>query len=167
MKTIKINEIDVQYTKKGKNGWHTATVSYTDESNGKDFSKKLQSFKNPKVFGVIQEASVGDRFDVEDKKEGDFWEWVTIQPASANAEPVRAKGAAPAAAGATKKGDWETSEERARRQVYIVKQSSIAAAINLLGPSGTVEEVLSVAQKFVDYVFEDDDEEVGTLDSED
>lgn len=158
MSVICIKEVSVKFEKKGKNGWHQATVSYTDEGNGKDFVKKLMSFKNPKVFGVIQEAKEGDRFEVDVKKEGDFYEWVAIQPASADRiASGNGTRAAPAATAATR-GGWETPEERAAKQVYIVKQSSISAAVALLTANGTpsVEEVIATAQQFVDYVFSND-----------
>lgn len=157
MATIKINGVETEYVKKGKNGWHQATVNYVDEGNGKEFSKKLMSFKNPKVFGVIQDAKTGQRFNVEVKKEGDFYEWVAIE--AAGAAPA-AKGA-PAAA--TTKGGWETPEERAAKQVYIVKQSSIGAAVALMGVGASVESVLDAAQRFVDFVFDND---TSSVDSE-
>ena len=52
---------------------------------------------------------------------------------------------------------YETPEERAKKQVYIVKQSSINAAIQLLSVGAkqppSTELVLTEAQKFVDFVF--------------
>lgn len=168
--TIKIQEVDIEFVKKGKNGYHKATVTYTDEAKDKNFSKTLMSFKNPKVFGVIQEASPGDRFEVEVKKEGDFYEWVTINEPSAKAAPSRAP--ASSAATAPRGGSWETPEERARKQVYIVKQSSLTAALALLELRGdteaTKDDVIGLARDFVEFVFESEDkEDLGTLDTED
>jgi hypothetical protein len=56
-------------------------------------------------------------------------------------------------------GSWETPEERALKQVYIVRQSSIANAIALLaveGPGITpdVEWVIATAKTFENYVFD-------------
>lgn len=152
MTTIKINDVNTEYVKKGKNGWHQATVDYVDEGNGKTFSKKLMSFKNPKVFAVIQDAKSGQRYSVEVKKEGDFYEWVAIEQASDAAAPAAAKTASAPA----RSGGWETPEERAAKQVYIVKQSSIGAAIAALGQGKDPAEYIELAQRFVDFVFDND-----------
>lgn len=167
MTTVKIQEVDVEYIKRGKKGWYQATVNYTDEAAEKNFSKKFMSFKNPDVFKVLQEAAPGQRYEVDVKKEGDFWEWVSIEPAGeAKVAVTTPKGRAAGTATSTGR-DWETAEERALKQVYIVKQSSIASAIQLatLSPEPyDVNKILEVAQKFVDYVFATDD--ASSLDGE-
>jgi hypothetical protein len=48
-------------------------------------------------------------------------------------------------------GNWETSEERAKRQVMIVRQSSLSTAV-ALKPKASVEEVIDVAKQFEAYV---------------
>ena len=58
------------------------------------------------------------------------------------------------------KSTYETPEERAKRQVLIVRQSSLSSAIELLKTdkkSPTVPEVLQVAKQFEAYVFGNDD----------
>lgn len=53
----------------------------------------------------------------------------------------------------------ETPEERAKRQILIVKQSSLSSAVDTLKQDKkvpTVEEVLSVAQEYFDWVMSTD-----------
>jgi hypothetical protein len=61
------------------------------------------------------------------------------------------------------KSTYETPEERAKKQVYIVKQSSLSNAIALLNADGkntitggkkyTKEDVFALAQELTDWVF--------------
>lgn len=68
---------------------------------------------------------------------------------------VQSQAATPVAAKTT--STYETSEERAKKQVYIIRQSSISAAINLLGTGAktpaAISLVLDTAKAFEDYVF--------------
>ena len=48
----------------------------------------------------------------------------------------------------------ETKEERAARQVYIIRQSSLSTAVELLGQGKSVDEVIKVAKQFETYVFD-------------
>jgi hypothetical protein len=62
--------------------------------------------------------------------------------------------------------NYETPAERAKRQVYIVRQSSINAAIALYvaqnpkGAAVSVEEILKVAGTFEAYVFDQGQPEI-------
>lgn len=65
------------------------------------------------------------------------------KPAAASGNSTRVTGS-----------NYETKEERAARQVYIIRQSSISSAIDLLKDSKpTVEGVLNVAKQFEEYIF--------------
>lgn len=60
---------------------------------------------------------------------------------------------------ASPKSTYETPEERAKKQVYIVRQSSVNAAIALLKTDKRVpakEEIADTAQFFEAYVFGND-----------
>jgi len=65
------------------------------------------------------------------------------------------KTATPQAATAAPKSNFETPEERAKKQVYIIKQSCIGYAIESLKTdkkNPTPDEVVTLAQFYVDYV---------------
>ena len=145
-------------------------VAFKDEQ-GKMASKKLMSFASPEVFKAIQEFGKGDVVDVLTVKEGDYWQWKSVTKASG------AKAEAPAAAGAkatpykATASTYETPEERAKKQVYIVRQSSISAAVNLLSLGGkpvpTTATVIATAKEFEAYVFNVDKVEVDVQDLSD
>lgn len=146
-----IQEVTVNTVTKGRNTYQVAEVVYS--ANGKNGTKKLFSFKNPAVFSTIKDATRGSNWDIESRKEGDFWEWVDAKPSG-----EAAAAAKPAYGGGKVTGsNYETSEERKLRQTFIIKQSSIGHAVELLTTGAktppSVEDVLAVAQKFVDYVY--------------
>ena len=49
--------------------------------------------------------------------------------------------------------NYETKEERAARQVYIIRQSSLSTAVELLGQGKSVADVIATAKQFEAYVF--------------
>jgi hypothetical protein len=146
---VQIQEVNVETVTKGRNTYQVANVVYT--ANGRNSTKKLFSFNDEVVFAAAAKAKPGI-YDVEVKKDGDYWVWVSITPVSASTP------AATPASGRAPTRDYETHDERMRRQVYIVKQSSIANAIALLAIKAentpSVAEVIETAQQLVDYVFD-------------
>lgn len=120
-------------------------------------AKKIFPFGAKEVFSTLQKAGKGDVFTVlrEKDKEG-YWQWVGI--AAGEVEMETGTTAAPAGAkpaGVATKSTFETPEERAKKQVYIIKQSSIGHAIEILKTdkkNPTVEEVLHTADILLDYV---------------
>ena len=113
------------------------------------------SFKNPDVFKTVQE-SVGKEMEVNViKNEAGYNEWQTIGLPAENAVGAPTPSAAPPATRVSG-SNYETPAERAQRQVYIVKQSSIASAIALAEANKekkNVEAIIADAQVLVDYVF--------------
>lgn len=111
---------------------------------------------NKAVYPVLSAAQSGDLFDVQFvQNDKGFWEIQTIMSAGKK-EPGTTE-ASPAATSPTgRSSNWETSEERAARQVMIVKQSQLTNAIaylNLVGnKKATGQEVIGIAREFVDYV---------------
>jgi hypothetical protein len=143
-----------QVTKTAKGQYQAIEVSYKNEQ-GQIQGKKLMSFSNPTVFKAIQEFAKGDILNVEATKDDQgYWQWKAVQK-SDGTEPV--KTSAPAGSGGRVTGsNYETPEERAKRQVYIVRQSSISSAIDLLKSNGNdvkVDNVLAVAKQLEAFVF--------------
>jgi hypothetical protein len=136
----------------GKGTYGMLTVAY--RSNGKVAEKKVMSFTNPSVFKTLEKASKGDSLEVttvKNEKTG-YWDWTAVneggtavaQPANT---PTRVTGS-----------NYETKEERALKQKYIVKQSSLSAAVAVLTvgakTSPSADDVIALADKFVEYVFD-------------
>lgn len=150
MSTINIEVVDVtiEDVAKPKGGtYEKATVVYKGYE-GKLESKALMGFATPKdVWEVVTKAKKGDSYSVEREKDpsGKYWNWVGI---TRQDMPVTRGNATPT------KPTYETPDERAKRQVYIIRQSSLSSAVALLGPKAKVEDVLKTADIFVDYVMQ-------------
>jgi hypothetical protein len=140
----------------GKGTYGVLTVTY--RSNGKIAEKKLMSFTNPTVFKHFEKATKGDQIDVTSVKNDKtgYWDWTAIgsgdAPAATQAQvtatPTRVTGS-----------NYETKEERAAKQRYIVKQSSLSAAIAILNVGAksppSAKDVIALADEFVNYVFDE------------
>lgn len=111
------------------------------------------------VFAKLRGASVGDKYEIELKKDGEFWNWVGANKISSDYVAAPAGGKA---ATSTAKSPYETSEERAARQVYIVRQSSISNAITVALSRGdqSTAGIIAIAKQFEAYVFEKATEEI-------
>lgn len=150
---IKIKEVNVE--NKGK--YKVVHVSAVDTNKETDVNKDVVSFgDSADVFTVLSQAKNGDVFDVTAKQNGKYWNWVAIQAATSgnSSTTPTAFRSNPA----PNRGNYETPEERAARQVYIVRQSSITAALGLLNLNGvkkaTEADVLKSARIFEDFVFD-------------
>lgn len=150
---VTIQEVTVETITKGRNSYQVASVVHT--ANGKNSTKKIMSFTAPAVFNSVKDATSGSNWDVELKKEGDYWNWVGIKPLDGGSEATAPRSGAVAARPTT--STYETPEERKIKQMYIIKQSSISNAIDFMKANGrndfTVDEVTDVAQEFVDFVY--------------
>lgn len=122
-------------------------------------SKKIVSFNHKEVFSALASAQNGAVFTIQRaKNEKGYWDWIAV----GGDAPQQAGTPATTAAGktmASPKSTYETPEERAKKQVYIVRQSSVNAAIALLKTDKRVpakEEIADTAQFFEAYVFGND-----------
>jgi len=122
--------------------------------------KKIMSFAEKEAFTTLSTAPMGSVFTVvRVKDDKGYWKWQTVT-AGANAGAA-AQAAAPTTTGASManaspKSTYETADERAARQIMIVRQSSISNAIALLKTekhTPTTEDILVVAKQFEDFVF--------------
>jgi len=140
-----------------------------EQQPGKNYSITSVSYKTTdgkvkgmKVFPFGPQAAVADAFDGAqsgdvydanfEKNEKGFWQFA---PSPSKA----AKGTTPTASPVAK-GNWETSDERAARQVMIVKQSSLSNGVAFLAakyPKGIPDEfrvgdLIDVARQLEEYV---------------
>ena len=151
---FQVEIINVQSsTKPAKNGTYTQLdVAYKRLDTGKIEGKKIMSFTNKDVFSTLSKATTGNVFDVTTEKVGEYWQWVEVSAASGGT-PQAKSFSSPAP-----KSTYETAEERAKRQILIVRQSSLAQAVDILSVNPgkdklQLEEVLHLADKLVDWVF--------------
>ena len=151
-------------TKTGKD-YKFLDLTYKNLSfQGKVESKKIMPFGSKEVMATLETAQKGDVFTLMREKDKDgYWQWISIVQGDVQLEtaPASSGSAAPAArttstASVSPKSTYETAEERAKKQVYIIRQSSISAAVALLKNDkkvASVEEVVHTAKLFEAYVF--------------
>lgn len=149
---MQIEIVNVDVENKGK--YRVAKVNFKNDEGRVD-GKQVMSFTYKNVFNILAEAKQGDVFNVKPvKNEKGYWDWTEIEAAGKNAG---AKSVASGVVGAVR-GNYETPEERARRQVYIVRQSSLTAAIELVKhnhvePPVTEADIIASAKIFEAFVF--------------
>lgn len=144
---LKVNVSDVQ----GQKGpYRAAELAYKNE-RGETKSFKVLSFNKP-VFDIVSAASANDILEVSfQKDQKGFWQ-MTSASLVGKADPTQTPQSS---SGGTSRGNWETPDERAQRQVYIIRQSSLSAAISLaelLKAKPTEMEVMQTAESFAQYV---------------
>lgn len=157
---IQIQFIDVSVEDKGK--YKMAEITFKDLAKGQTSSKKLMSFSNPVVYKTLVDAKKGEVYTIEmQKNDKGFWDWTAASTATgintaSGGSPEATTKASGSSGFASPKSTYETPEERAKKQVYIVRQSSISAAIDTLKTdkkNPSKEEVVSVAKFYEAFVF--------------
>ena len=155
MRIVVISVGAVEEANKGTSSWEQFTLKYSGNQGEKE--KIVRSFETG-VYKALQEVKPGDNVEIKVVKDGKYWKWTEAQVVAAETAAAENSGTT-ARAGSTKAkvGDWETSEERAKKQVYIVRQSSITAALSYFGLRGeqpTLAQILEVAATFERHVFD-------------
>ena len=155
---IQIIATSVETKPTAKGSYQQLEVTYKNLTySGKVESKKLMSFgANASAFKVLAEASSGQQFEVTVVKNAQGYnDWTAVAPVTS---PDRAEAARPLPE-KTQMGrsTYETPEERAQRQILIVRQSSLASAVSTLAVGAKTlkpEEVIAVAKQYENYVFD-------------
>ena len=161
---ISIIDVGSLNTHSAKNGrqYQSLEVTYKNEQ-GQAQSKKLMSFSAPDVFKAAQAWTKGDSVNVSTKKDDNgYWQWIKIledgevdSQATVGAGAAPAQGAKPVAA---RTSNYETPEERAARQIMIVRQSSLSNAVATLAlernqiSTASANDVISLAKLYEGYV---------------
>jgi hypothetical protein len=185
-----INVSQPRFTKTAGGGYSAVEVAY--KRDGKTDGKKLVDFNSKDspggkaVYELFLKAKEGQTYEVEAQKGEKFWNWVAATPITVEKESAGSgdgaqsdtsspgdtggdepKGRAPSKpSGRVTGSNYETPIERAKRQRYIVRQSSFTNALELLKanttpqvtPSGniipvTAQQVIAVAKEIEAYVF--------------
>jgi hypothetical protein len=147
------NEVSYLDQSKGKASWQVANIVYSE--NGSNKKTRLMSFGDgAAAFAAIRSLNPGDAIEVETKKNGDFINWVGVKKVEGGTAPVKQTGGYITGKST---GTWETPEERAKKQVYIIKQSCLAQAVAVIGSKsdGDAGVYTGLAQQFVDWVMEE------------
>lgn len=159
-------ELDTEIV--GQNGnYQGSQISYRDSSGKlqeKGFHPNALKF-NPALKNGLENLQAGDNFVANaEKNDKGYWNWTSIAKAgdgaTAHTKQATAQPNTKAPANSSSGGNWATAEERAQTQVYIVRQSSITAALNLCsqqkdffkGTENPVGEVIKLAEQFEAWV---------------
>ena len=136
------------------------------KKDGKIEGKTLMDFAAKEAFKALSGAQQGQVFTITSEKEAgrdgkEYWVWKNAVQGSAGQAAQAATGAVATpvkSSGST----YATAEERAKTQVYIVRQSSLTNAIKYYELTGhkkaTTEDVLGLAQTFTNFIFEKEPE---------
>ena len=122
-------------------------------ADGKAATKKLMSFTFPDVFKFFTSVKAGDAVNVTTvKNDKGFWDWTAASNSSGEESVSK-----PAAGNATPRSTYETADERAARQVLIVRQSTLSNALEYYKLAGkkapSIQEIMEVANTFENHVF--------------
>lgn len=154
---ITILSIDITTVPTAKGSYQKATVAYKNNTfQGKVEGKTLMSFGATKdAFAVLTTAQPGTSWEVSViKNDKGYNDWVKMVEGGA---VTTSESAAPSRSTPAPKSNYETSEERAQRQILIVRQSSLSSAVSALTPGAKsplkAEEVIALAAQFEGYVF--------------
>lgn len=182
---IQIQVLSVQTeTKQGpKSSYQMLEVAYKDMTQGgKVGSKKLMSFSRTEAttFKTMAIAKPLEIYDVDLVKGEQYWEWTKAvrnhNPSSSTGDASSAVNSTPrngGNAGSVTRSTYETPEERAKKQIYIVRQSSLSSAVAILSVGAKhaldTKEVINVARQLEEFVFGSDtaavvNQDVGSID---
>ncbi len=156
-------EMDVQVAKNGGGTYPGCRLSYRDDQGvlkEKPFHNNVFKF-NGALKTQLANLKAGENFVAEVEKEGDFWNWKSVQASTAT--PVVADKDVPATGKAAPyqapKSTYATPEERAQTQVYIVRQSTLTQAIALCAANApyfkkerTTADIINIAKEFESHV---------------
>lgn len=155
-------------TKVGKTGkpYKTLQVAFKNLTFGNKIEgKSLMGFgAQAAAADALAAATPGSRFEVTvTKNASGFNDWTGAVPAAVDAAPAPQVKAysGPAQGSAPNSRGFPTEEERAKTQVYIVRQSSLTNATAALSVGAknppTAEAVIERARKYEAYVFGQDE----------
>lgn len=161
--TVVSVEFDQTIPKVNGGSYQGTRLMYRDDGGQlKEQNFTNQTLKyNAQIKSTLSNLSAGEKFVMIKEKEGEFWNVKSIQKAnevvvggpqiSAQAKPTTSP-----------KSTYETPEERARRQVLIVRQSSISSAVEFVNglsktAEHTPEKVVEVARIFESFVMGTDE----------
>lgn len=137
--------------------YYQIEVTYKDLDKDRVGAKKLMSFSYPEVFNTLGKAEKGEQYGINLKKEGDFWQWTEASKAEEFEQEKKVTKTEAASTRVTGGGNWETKEERAQRQVFIIRQSCLGHAVEFLKyETSDKNEIFTLAANMEQWVIRKD-----------
>lgn len=164
--TMQIEIINVAVTQvpTAKGSYGRAEVTYKNKSfQDKVESKPIMDFSAKDVYNVLKDAKFGDVFTIaREKNDKGFWDWKKIvtgdEGAMFNEEEKKGISSMATPANTSPRSTYETADERAARQVLIVRQSSVSSAIAALKTEKVqldANAIIDLARELEAYVMKD------------
>lgn len=152
---IKIIKTSVEWQEKGKAKWQKLNVVFHNDSTGRVDGRNILSFTNKDVFGVLSNSAKDEVYEItEVQNVKGYPEIVKVEKLDSSAVAVPASTSeAPSRSQPAPRSNFETPEERAKRQELIVRQSSLSNAISVLGEGAKPDAVEALADRFVAWVW--------------
>lgn len=160
---ITILSVDIKTVPTTKGSYQTADVAYKNNSfQGKVEGKKVMSFGATKdSFATLATAQPGQTYEVQIvKNDKGYNDWISMAqavPGAASPAASSPTGSPGKPASPAPRSTYETPEERAQRQILIVRQSSLSSAVALLTTGAktppSTQAVVEAAKAFEAYVF--------------
>ena len=135
---IQILSVSITTTPTAKGSYQTADVAYKNLTyQGKVEGKKVMSFGATKdAFATLATAQAQEIYEVNVvKNDKGYNDWVSMVKGGGNAGAPTKAAAGVTGSALARTSTYETPEERAKRQVFIIRQSSISSAIAALSLS--------------------------------
>lgn len=155
----------VQAQKHGGGTYEAWRLIFTnDQGEAVNITKPVQSLKfNQRLAQAFKNLVTGDKFVIqEEKNAAGFWEIKTLTKGEDTAEamgitpPTPSRNPQPAPTNTSTGRDFETKEERNKKQEYIIRQSSLERAIETLSIGSKVPlnpgAVIGLAEIYKNYV---------------
>lgn len=148
-----INVVNKTVPTSNGRSYNQLDVAYTDMKSNKTTGKKIVSFASKAVYDVLKTAEQGTEYEIAIKKneESGYWDWISAEIAGSGGNTSSSSTITPT----PYKSSYETKEDRDKKQMYIIKQSSISNAIASLKTDKTTvdpNQVLEIAQQYVNWI---------------
>lgn len=147
---MQIQITDVRVTTPPGKKYQQAEIAYRDYQ-GSAKTWKILSFSNPAVFATLSVAKANETYEITlGKNDKDYTVWTSATVVGASNQAV-VQPVGFTSVSANVKAAWVPDADKQR---LIVKQSSLKAAVDSLGPVAELEDILGRADAFVAYVYD-------------
>jgi hypothetical protein len=157
---IDVINVDAVTKPTAKGSYIQLDVTFKRLDTGKVEGKKIMSFTNKDVYEKMAKATKGTQLAVttEKNEKSGYWDWTAVNPLGQSESSTTSNPQSGTKQGfSSPKSNYETPEERAARQVLIVRQSSLAQAVDSLKSDKKLpdkDEVLDLAEAYAAWVFQ-------------
>lgn len=155
---ISIVTTSVETKPTAKGSYQQLEVVYKNLTyQGKVESKKIMSFgAGATTFKLLADAQAGSTYEIEVvKNAAGYNDWVSATPSTGAATPSASTAVSKTTT--SPKSTYETPEERAQRQILIVRQSSLNISCNALSAGAKapipLDKIIAGAKVLESYVF--------------